>query len=119
MQYEEYNLNETTKASSFSHFWNVIPLTFSLVLFHQVMLHKIKVDVEKAKEMQFYIAQKELRFGVVEFVLITSLNFTSGPTKEEKTTQVACSESDQLINKYFNWSDSMKIETLQEMFPNC
>uniref|UniRef100_A0A803QP96 Uncharacterized protein n=1 Tax=Cannabis sativa TaxID=3483 RepID=A0A803QP96_CANSA len=64
------------------------------------MLHKIKVDVEKAGEIRFYIGRNKVRFRVVESPLITGLNLTLGPTEEEKGS---CSGSDRLINKYFNW----------------
>ncbi|KAM6586667.1 hypothetical protein CsatA_009272 [Cannabis sativa] len=83
------------------------------------MLHKMKVDAQEELRMRFYVGRKEVRFGVLEFALITGLDFSSGPTEEEKATQVARSGSDRLINKYFNWSDSVKTEALQDRFTNC
>ncbi|XP_060958272.1 uncharacterized protein LOC115696517 [Cannabis sativa] len=118
-RFEEFNLNNTAKESRFGNFWNVVPLTFSSVLFHQLMLHKMKVDAQEELRMRFYVGRKEVRFGVLEFALITGLDFSSGPTEEEKAAQVARSGSDRLINRYFNRSDSVKTEALQLQFTNC
>ncbi|XP_060965282.1 uncharacterized protein LOC115723646 [Cannabis sativa] len=118
-RFEEFNLNNTAKESRFGSFWNAVPLTFSSVLFHQLMLHKMKVDAQEELRMRFYVGRKEVRFGVLEFALITGLDFSSGPTEEEKAAQVARSGSDRLINKYFNRSDSVKTEALQLQFTNC
>ncbi|KAM6545539.1 hypothetical protein CsatB_026275 [Cannabis sativa] len=118
-RFEEFNLNNTAKESRFGSFWNAVPLTFSSVLFHQLMLHKMKVDAQEELRMRFYVGRKEVRFGVLEFALITGLDFSSGPTEEEKAAQVARSRLDRLINKYFNRSDSVKTEALQLQFTNC
>ncbi|XP_060969086.1 uncharacterized protein LOC133036592 [Cannabis sativa] len=118
-RFEEFNLNNTAKESRFGNFWNAVPLTFSSVLFHQLMLHKMKVDAQEELRMRFYVGRKEVRFGVLEFALITGLDFSSGPTEEEKAAQVARSGSDRLINRYFNRSDSVKTEALQLQFTNC
>ncbi|KAM6582572.1 hypothetical protein CsatB_009574 [Cannabis sativa] len=71
------------------------------------------VNAEKDDEMQFYIARNEMKFGVVEFVLITGLNFTKGPTDDEKEVM---SGSDRLINIYFSRLDNVKIELFQNKF---
>ena len=58
--FDEFNLNEKARASGFGTFWEAVPLTFSSQLFHQVILHKMKVDVEKADEIHFYIGRNEV-----------------------------------------------------------
>ncbi|KAM6598917.1 hypothetical protein CsatA_018526 [Cannabis sativa] len=113
LEFDKHGLADRAKARPFSQFWQAGALSFSLVLFYQLMLHKMIVNAEKDDEMQFYIARNEMKFGVVEFVLITGLNFTKGPTDDEKEVM---SGSDRLINIYFNRLDNVKIELFQNKF---
>uniref|UniRef100_A0A803QNK4 Uncharacterized protein n=1 Tax=Cannabis sativa TaxID=3483 RepID=A0A803QNK4_CANSA len=57
-----------------------------------------------------------MKFGVVELALITGLNFTKGPTNDEKKAMLG---SNQLINLYFNQLDNVKKELLQNKFLAC
>uniref|UniRef100_A0A803QC13 Uncharacterized protein n=1 Tax=Cannabis sativa TaxID=3483 RepID=A0A803QC13_CANSA len=84
-KFKKHSLTDRAKASPFGQFWQAGTLSFSSVLFHQLMLHKMIVNVEKDDKMWFYIARNEMKFGVVEFALITGLNFTKGPTDEERS----------------------------------
>ena len=115
-QFQKFNLIDRAKESPFGQFWRASTLTFSSVLFHQLMLHKMKVDFEKAEEVCFYVGRNETKFGVVEFALITGLNFSQGSTEDEKS---AYSRSDRLLNLYFNKSKSIKLDQLQDQFLRC
>uniref|UniRef100_A0A803Q856 DUF1985 domain-containing protein n=1 Tax=Cannabis sativa TaxID=3483 RepID=A0A803Q856_CANSA len=102
-QFDKHSLTDRAKANPFSQLWQAGALSFLSVLFHQLMLHKMIVDAEKDDEMRFYIPQNEMKFSVVEFAVIIGLNFTKGPTDDEKE---AMSGSNRLINLYFIPSDN-------------
>uniref|UniRef100_A0A803QPZ6 DUF1985 domain-containing protein n=1 Tax=Cannabis sativa TaxID=3483 RepID=A0A803QPZ6_CANSA len=80
------------------------------------MLHKMKVQVEKADKVWFYIGKNEAKFGVVEFALITKLNFIQGPSIEEKNAHM---RNDRLLNLYFNKHGNVKMEHINAQFLNC
>uniref|UniRef100_A0A803P554 Ubiquitin-like protease family profile domain-containing protein n=1 Tax=Cannabis sativa TaxID=3483 RepID=A0A803P554_CANSA len=104
------------KGTTFGQFWKAETFAFSSVLVHQLMLHKMKVQVEKANEVWFYIGRNRARFGVVEFALIAGLNFMQGPSIEEKNVHLG---NDQLLNLYFNKSRIVNMEHLTAQFLNC
>ncbi|KAF4354406.1 hypothetical protein F8388_027340 [Cannabis sativa] len=58
-------------------------LTFSGALVHSLLLRKMKVDNEKEDEVWFHVGKNDMRFGWIEFGLITGLPMGSAPTKEE------------------------------------
>ena len=81
-------LSQRAATCPFRRFFLAPNLKFSGVLIHQLLLRKVRSSDNS--EMQFLIGSQILRFGLVEFALITGLNFGQYPNPAQ-TTQMSSS----------------------------
>ncbi|PON67250.1 Dual specificity phosphatase [Parasponia andersonii] len=71
-RFEKYDLLERAKQCPFKQFFLAPPMQVSGVLIYQLLLRKVKS--QNPAELQFFIGDSNLRFGLGEFALITALN---------------------------------------------
>ncbi|PON54470.1 hypothetical protein TorRG33x02_302530 [Trema orientale] len=84
------------------------------VLIHQLLLRKVKS--KNPAELQFFIGDSNLRFGLGEFALITTLNFGKEPDVG-KYKSMTCSM--RLRETYLNNKANVRSGELEAAFLNC
>ncbi|XP_060969515.1 uncharacterized protein LOC115713230 [Cannabis sativa] len=114
-KFTEMDLVETVKASPFGHFWEAGELTFAGALVHSLLLRKMKVDTEKEDEVWFHVGRNDMRFGRIEFELITGLPMGSAPTDEE----IHAKSNDYLVRTYFEGKSSVQLDSLMLQLERC
>lgn len=111
---EKFDIIKKAKNSQFGHFFIAPPLQFFGVIIHRLLLRKVYSKYRN--ELHFNVGCKNLRFGITEFALITSLNFGPDPdqTKFEEITK-----SRRIAELYLNDKDDVKLGDLEVVFLKC
>ena len=97
----------------FAQFFEATTLNFSSVLLHSLLLRK--VESTKRGEIHFGIGNKRVRFGKLEYALITGFSMEDGPTAEEQNER----RSDRLVTDHLNGVRNAKFEVLTNAFKTC
>ncbi|PON57913.1 Ulp1 protease family, C-terminal catalytic domain containing protein [Parasponia andersonii] len=84
------------------------------VLIHQLLLRKVKS--KNPVELQFFIGDSTLRFGLGEFALITALNFSKDL---DVVKYKSMSSSMRLRETYLNNKANVRSSELEAAFLNC
>ncbi|PON78353.1 hypothetical protein PanWU01x14_019910 [Parasponia andersonii] len=113
-RFEKYDLLERAKQCLFKQFFLAPPMQASGVLIHQLLLRKVKS--QNPAELQFFIGDSNLRFGVGEFALITALNFTKDL---DIVNYKSMSSSMRLRETYLNNAANVRFGELEAAFLNC
>ena len=113
-KFNALGLNQKAATSPFRQFFLTLDLKFFGQLIHQLLLRK--VSSSDKSEIQFLIHGQVLRFGLVEFALITGLNFGQYPSLAEITQM---SSSTRLWETYMNGDVHPKLADLEDAFLSC
>ena len=113
-KFEALGLNERAINCPFKQFFLVPDVKFSRVLIHQLLLRKVKS--KESNEMHFLIGGKVLRFGLLEFALMTGLNFGQYPNLAKI---IEMSISRRLVETYMNGDVAPKLIDLGNAFLSC
>lgn len=113
-KFNEHNLLERANKSVFKQFFTAPQFKFSGTLIHGLLMRKIPSN--KVHEVQFRIGCERLRFGTMEFAMITGLSFEAPDTKKyEKLTL----KSGRLVELYFEGANRILSSKLEEVFKAC
>lgn len=113
-RFEKFDLLERANQCPFKQFFLAPPMQASGVLIHQLLLRKVKS--RNPGEMQFFIGDSSLRFGVGEFALITALNFGKEP---DDVKYKSMTTSMRLRETYLNNEANVRSGELEAAFVNC
>ncbi|PON62407.1 Ulp1 protease family, C-terminal catalytic domain containing protein [Parasponia andersonii] len=113
-RFEKYDLLERAKQCPFKQFFLAPPMQASGVLIHQLLLRKVKS--QNPTELQFFIGDSNLRFGLGEFALITALNFAKDL---DIVKYKSMSSSMRLRETYLNNAANVRSCELEAAFLNC
>ena len=112
-KFTDLGLLQRVAESPFAQFFEGSTLNFSTVLLHSLLLRKIHPT--KRGEIHFGIGNKRVRFGRLEYALITGMSMEDGPSKEEQNER----RSDRLIKDYLNGVSNAKFDALISAFKTC
>ncbi|PON51358.1 hypothetical protein PanWU01x14_217250, partial [Parasponia andersonii] len=113
-RFEKYDLLERAKQCPFKQFFLAPPMQASGVLIHQLLLRKVKS--QNPAELQFFIGDSNLRFGLGEFALITVLNCAKDL---DIVKYKSMSSSMRLRETYLNNAAFVRSGELEAAFLNC
>ncbi|PON49833.1 hypothetical protein PanWU01x14_227320 [Parasponia andersonii] len=113
-RFEKYDLLERAKQCPFKQFFLAPPMQASGVLIHQLLLRKVKS--QNPAELQFFIRDSNLRFGLGEFALITALNCAKDL---DIMKYKSMSSSMRLRETYLNNAANVRSGELEAAFLNC
>jgi len=112
-KFTDLGLLQRVAESPFAHFFEGSTLNFSTVLLHSLLLRKIHPT--KRGEIHFGIGNKRVRFGRLEYALITGMSMEDGPSTEEQNDR----RSDRLITDYLNDVSNVRFDVLINAFRTC
>ncbi|PON94261.1 hypothetical protein TorRG33x02_099990 [Trema orientale] len=110
-KFNKYGLMERANEYPFKQFFVVSLMQASRVLLHHLLLRMVKST--KPTELQFFIGDKNLRFGLREFALITTLNFRKDP---DIVKLKSISDSTRLREIYLNNGATVRSGKLEAAF---
>ncbi|PON37531.1 Ulp1 protease family, C-terminal catalytic domain containing protein [Parasponia andersonii] len=113
-RFEKYDLLERAKQCPFKQFFLAPPMQALGVLIYQLLLRKVKS--KNLAELQFFIRDSNLRFGLDEFALITALNFGKNL---DVMKYKSMSSSMRLRETYLNNEANVRSGELEAAFLNC
>ncbi|PON93430.1 hypothetical protein TorRG33x02_107080 [Trema orientale] len=113
-KFEKYGLMERAKECPFKQFFVAPPMQAYEVLLHHLLLRMVKS--RNPMELQFFIGDNNLRFGLREFALITALNFGKNP---DVLKLKSMSGSTRLRETYLNNEAVVRSGELKAAFLNC
>ena len=113
-KFEKYGLMERANECPFKQFFVAPPMQASGILLHHLLLRMVKS--RNPMELQFYIGDNNLRFGLGEFALITGLNFGKDPDEMKLKSMSA---STRLRETYLNNEAMVRSGELEAAFVNC
>ena len=109
-KFEESGLIERVKETPFRQFFEAEDLKFSGALYHSMMLHK--TICFKDSEVQFCFGSSYARFGLIEYALITGLDFSKEPSDAEMKAHCT---SDRILDTHFNGaSENLILKQLED-----
>ena len=110
-KFNALGLSQKATTCPFRQFFLAPNLKFSGQIIHQLLLRKVKSS--NKTEIEFLIGGQVLRFGLIEFALITRLNFGQYPGQVELTQM---SSSTRLQETYMDGDVSPKLADEQGQY---
>jgi hypothetical protein len=114
-KFTKYGLMDQIKESPFKQFFLAPYLQFSASLIHQLLLRKVQPKYDD--ELAFFIGGVRMRFGIGEFGLITGLNCSNTPTRQEMKQRPKSTRL--LVEHFINVKPPIKSKHLETAFSIC
>ena len=112
-RFDELGIKERILGTPFEQFFTESELGFSPVLVHTLLQKKIEATVRG--EIHFGIGGKRVRFGCLEYALVSGMSYEDGPTKAEQDER----NNDRLITDHLNGVAGSKLSALINAFTIC